>query len=55
MEPRAAVIVVLPATLAVSIPLLSIEATVVSDEPQLTCDVRSCELPSLQVPVALNC
>lgn len=53
--PRVAVMVVLPARLALSIPLLSTEATVVSDEPQVTRDVRSCELPSLQVPVALNC
>jgi hypothetical protein len=55
IEPIVAVIVVLPATFAISIPLLSIEATVLSDEPQVTCDVRSCELLSLQVPVALNC
>jgi hypothetical protein len=55
IDPRVAVTVTLPAATAVATPVLSTAATDKSDDDQVTCAVTSCELPSLQVPVALNC
>ena len=55
MEPKLAVIVVVPPTRVVAKPVVLIEATDVFEETQLTSFVRSRALPSLQVPVALNC
>jgi hypothetical protein len=54
--PEAAVMVVLPTIWpALARPLLSIVATDVSDELQVTCMVISWLVPSAYVPVAVNC
>jgi hypothetical protein len=55
MEPEVAVMVELPTPVPVATPVLTIVATVVKDELQLTALVRVCVLPSLYVPVAVNC
>jgi hypothetical protein len=55
MLPLVAVMVVVPAVIAVALPPLAIVATAVVDEAQVTCVVRSWWLPSLYVPVAANC
>jgi hypothetical protein len=55
VPPEVAVIVVTPgSTLAASPPLLTV-AIVVADEVQVAVLVRFCVLPSLYVPVAVNC
>jgi hypothetical protein len=54
-EPKAACIVVLPGTTPVARPLTVIVATAVFVEVQVTELVRFCVLPSLKVPVAVNC
>jgi len=54
--PAAAVMVVLPTLRSdVARPVLSIVATDVSDELQVTCVVMSWLVPSAYVPVAVNC
>jgi hypothetical protein len=55
IEPEAAWMVVLPVATAVARPPLVIVATAVLVEVQLTELVRFCWLPSLYVPVAVNC
>ena len=55
MEPEVAVIVALPTPAPEARPAFPIVATAVADELQFTALVRSCVLPSLYVPVALNC
>jgi hypothetical protein len=50
-----AVMVVVPAAAAVARPVLSIVATDVSDESQVTCVVISKIVASEYVPMALNC
>jgi len=59
VEPEVAVMVVEPAAIPVASPLLPavllIVATPVADELQVTDVVRFCVLPSLNVPVAVNC
>lgn len=55
IDPRVAVMVACPAATAIAIPALLTVTTDESDDDHMTCAVRSCELPSLQVPVALNC
>ena len=52
---KAAVMVAVPATLAVARPLLLTVAVVVLDELQVTCAVISRLVPSEYVPVAANC
>ena len=54
-EPEAAVIAVLPALIALSSPAALITATPIAEELQVTVPVRFCVLPSLYVPVAVNC
>ena len=57
--PKVALMLVLPATTEVAKPLepaaLEIVAIVLSDEAQVTEDVRFCVDPSEKVPVAINC
>jgi len=53
--PRVAEIFVVPAAMPVATPFASMVATPVADDPQLTRAVRSRLLPSLYVPVAVNC
>ena len=53
--PLVAVMVVLPAAKAVARPELLTVATDVFDELHVTVVVRFCVLPSLYVPVAVNC
>ena len=53
--PRIAVIVVLPAPVPVTTPLLLTVATPVEDELQVADVVRSCVLPSEKIPVAVSC
>ena len=55
IEPEVAEIVALPTPAPVANPVPLIVATAVLDEPQLTELVRFCVLPSLYVPVAVNC
>ena len=55
IEPDVAVIVALPTPAPVATPPATIVATPVADELQLTDPVRFCVLPSLYVPVAVNC
>ena len=50
-----AVIVALPATMAVTSPLLLTQATSLFDKLQMTCVVISCAVPSEYMPVAVNC
>ena len=52
--PELAVMVVVPAAIAVARPLLLIVATDGFDELQVTCEVRSFVVPSENVPVAAN-
>jgi hypothetical protein len=53
--PRLAVTFVDPAATAVTIPLLLTFAMLVADELQVTRLVKSALLPSLKLPVAVNC
>lgn len=53
--PKVAEIVVVPAATPVAIPFTSMVATPVAVDAQLTRAVRSRLLPSLYVPVAVNC
>jgi hypothetical protein len=53
--PRVALIVVDPVATAVADPVLSIDTTEVSADAHVTCALMSWELPSLRVPVAVNC
>ncbi len=55
IEPKVAVIVVIPAPTVMARPVELILATLPSEELQLTWLVRSCVLPSVSVPVAVNC
>ena len=55
IELKVAEIVTEPRAKAVAIPPPVIEATVLSDETQVTAVVMSCELPSENFPVAVNC
>lgn len=59
MLPEDAVIVVVPVCSPCASPVVPAELLIVAaavfDEPQLTAPVKSCVLPSLNVPVALNC
>ena len=54
-EPDAAVICVVPAATVITNPEALMEAIAVLAEPQLTWLVKSCVLPSVKVPVAVNC
>ena len=53
--PDFAVIVTTPADCPIATPAEFTVATFVSEEAQLTPEVRACLLPSLNVPVAANC
>jgi hypothetical protein len=55
MLPEVAVMVVVPTETAKATPVLSIVATVISDEVQVTCVVILTFVPLLYVPMALNC
>jgi len=55
MEDELAVIVVEPAATPVANPVLPIPAIVGAEEVQVAEAVRSCVVPSLYMPVALNC
>lgn len=55
MLPNVAVMVVWPAVTELAKPAVSIVATPLADEDQVTLEVRFCVLPSLKVPVAVNC
>src|SRR5512140_1283954 len=55
MLPNVALTSVDPLVIAVTKPVPSIVATDASIDAQVTCDVMSCELPSLQMPVAVSC
>jgi len=59
IEPEVAAIVVQPEAMLLARPWLPdtllMAATLVAEELQLTEVVKSCVLPSLNVPVALNC
>ena len=55
MFPEAAVILVKPVFRVVATPLELIEATVGSEEFQVTCEEISWMLPSVNVPNAANC
>ena len=55
MEPEVARIVVEPAPTAVARPAVLIVATAPVEELHVAVLVRSCVVPSLNVPVALNC
>jgi hypothetical protein len=50
-----AVICVVPMLTAVAKPVLLIRATFAAEDVHWTCDVRSCEVPSLKTAVAVNC
>jgi len=54
-DPKEAEIVVMPCLDVLASPWLLMVATAVLEEFQLTKVVRSCVLPSVKVPVALNC
>jgi len=54
-EPEAAVMVTEPRLRAVAKPLTVIDATLLSEELQVTVPVMSCVVPSEKVPVAVNC
>src|ERR1035438_7227964 len=54
-EPVFAVTVVLPSATTAAIPVALIVATFVAEEFQVAELVKSCVLPSLNVPVAVNC
>ena len=53
--PDVAVIVLWPAPCVVARPAPLMVATPLSDEDQLTLEVRFCVVPSLKLPVAVNC
>jgi len=53
--PEVAVMCVVPVPCAVAKPLLSIVATLVSDDFQVTAPVMSTVVPSSSVPIAVNC
>jgi len=53
--PEVAMMVVVPAAIAVASPLLLTVAIVVSEELQVACMVKSAVVPSANVPVAVNC
>ena len=53
--PNLAVIVAVPGLTPLAVPPEEIVATVEDEELQLTYVVRFCWLPSLKVPVAVNC
>ena len=53
--PKVAVIALCPAATPLASPLTAIVATVATEGVQLTELVRFCWLPSLKVPVAVNC
>ena len=55
MLPEVAVMCVVPVPFAVAKPLLSIVATLVSDDFQVTALVMSTVVPSSSVPIAVNC
>jgi len=55
VEPELAVMVAVPTPVPVANPLPATVATVIEDEPHVTELVRVCVLPSLYVPVAVNC
>lgn len=54
-DPRVAEILAVPAPTPAAMPFTSIVATPVADDAQVTSAVRSRLLPSLYVPVAVNC
>jgi len=54
IAPNVALTLVDPAVRAVAKPVLSTVATEASSDAQVTCEVTSCELPSLHVPMAVN-
>jgi len=53
--PNVALMVVVPSPVGVAIPVASIIATSISDDVHVTCPIRFSVVPSLNVPVALNC
>ena len=55
IDPEAAAMVAVPTPAPVADPLELIAATVGNDELQVTLPLRSCVLPLLYVPVAVNC
>jgi hypothetical protein len=55
IEPFVAEIIVVPMVTLAARPAVEIVAVLVKDESQVTVDVRSCVLPSLYVPVAVDC
>ena len=55
IAPEVAEMVALPVPAPVARPLLLIVATALFEEPQVTELVKFCVLPSLKVPVAVNC
>jgi hypothetical protein len=55
IPPEVAVMVVVPTETPMARPVLSIVATDVSDQPQVTCVVISWLVPLEYVPVAVNC
>jgi len=52
--PSAAVIVVVPTSIAVASPALLTVATAVVSDDHVTCAVRSCVVASVNVPIAVN-
>ena len=55
IAPDVALIVEVPTAAALARPAALIVAVVVVPEDQVTLDVRFCVVPSLNVPVAVNC
>jgi hypothetical protein len=55
MEPPLAEIVASPSSTPVTAPLAETIATLSMDDNHVTVDVRTCVLPSVYVPVAVNC
>jgi len=55
MVPEVAVMVAVPPTMAVTMPLLLIVATTLLEELQVTCEVMSWSVPSEYTPEAVNC
>src|SRR5205807_2059350 len=55
IEPALAVMAAVPMPAPMANPVPPMVATAIDDELQLTALVRSCRLPSLYVPVAVNC
>lgn len=54
-DPEVAVIVLVPMAIPVAIPVVAMEATLVVEEVHCTELVTSLELPSLYLPIAVNC